>query len=56
MSGDAYAQSELREELWENRLTRVNRKTRDLIAATRKIIDQSRAFMSAIDDRLALRP
>jgi len=52
MTGDAFAQPE---EGWAARLRRIIHETRDIVAATRKTIDESRDAMSLADERLGTR-
>ena len=49
MRADSYAQSEIREENWSERSTRVTSETRDLIAQTRVIIATSLEYLAKAD-------
>jgi hypothetical protein len=55
MADPAYARAELGEENWDVRLKRVSDDTRDLIAATRRVIDQSREYLAVADASLRTR-
>lgn len=56
MAGYEYAQSELHEEAWGARLKRVTDDTRHLIAATRKVINESRQCLASADESLKRPP
>jgi len=56
MAADSYAQAELRHERWNERLRRVANDTRQLVAATRKIIALSNASLARADETLKERP
>ena len=56
MTGDSYAQSELSQESWNDRLERVTNDTNELIAATRKMITQSRESLARANESLKMRP
>jgi hypothetical protein len=55
MAADHYAMSELAQETWGARMARVSHEIRDLVAATHKMIKDSRERMRDADRALSQR-